>query len=181
MYKSISNINLASVGFLSKSESITFKNWHMFVTSVTSGYHPKWTIQSNLLCVVFSQTDDIKSSIFTFQLSFDCVPWFENLADSSSSWFNWSVFVFFFSFAAAPDYTLVKDLGWSPESASPLVVSFFDLFLLLVFFFFNIQRVHFQIKRCLPVCVCVRVRETKAIDQGCSCHRVAGLMCFPSW
>lgn len=151
----------------------------MFVTSVTLGYHPKWTSQSNLLCAVFSQTNDINSSIFILQLSNEYVPFFENLADNYSSWVNWSFF-FFFSFAAAPDYKLEKDLGWSPESASPLVVSFFDLFLLLLFFQFSEKA--FSDKRCLPVCACVRVRErpkqlTKdahVIGLQCSCVPLAG-------
>ena len=151
----------------------------MFVTSVTLGYHPKWTSQSNLLCAVFSQTNDINSSIFILQLSNECVPFFENLVDNNSSWFNWSFF-FFFSLLLQL-YKLEKDLGWSPESASPLVVSFFDLFL-LVLFFFNFQKEHFLIKRCLPVGVCVGVRErpkqlTKdahVVGLPCSCVPLAG-------
>ena len=161
MYKSISNINLASVGFLSKSESITFKNWHMFVTSVTSGYHPKWTIQSNLLCVVFSQTDDIKSSIFTFQLSFDCVPWFENLADSSSSWFNWSVFVFFFFlFCCSSRLYTCKGLRLKPRVSQSISSFFLWSISSFSIFFFQFSESAFSDKEVSSsVCVCQGKRD----------------------
>lgn len=76
--------------FLAKLTVLNLTHWHMFVTSVTLGYHPKWTSQSNLLCALFSVAQ--MTSIVQFHSS--TVKWicsfFENLADNYSSWFNWS-------------------------------------------------------------------------------------------
>ena len=150
----------------------------MFVTSVTLGYHPKWTSQSNLLCVVFSQTNDINSSIFILQLSNECVPFFENLADNNSFWFNWS---FFFFSLLLQLYKLEKDLGLKPR-ASQSISSFFLWSISFSTFFFQFSERAFSDKDVSSsVCVCRGERETKAIDQGCPRRRVTVLMCSPCW